>query len=210
MQEHGVLQLQQMRIVVENKKETHVRDYIMIMIVIAALINLKFEGRLTAGHIVGHGDQAGDGMDHRQQEAVVKRFREGAINVLVATSVAEEGLDVQSCNTVVRYSSASTLTSFIQSRGRARAKGSKFVVFVDADSPGAGRAEIEDMMRREKEMNLAVRMLMRGRVNTKAGEVDIQDELDWLSQHGAREFMEEDAMAILLQYCSEHKCAAPE
>ena len=48
--------------------------------------------------------------------------------MLVATSVAEEGLDVGACNLVIRYDAMSTVTALIQSRGRARDKDSTFVV----------------------------------------------------------------------------------
>lgn len=34
------------------------------------------------------------GMNQAQQQKVLKQFREGVYNILVSTSVAEEGLDV--------------------------------------------------------------------------------------------------------------------
>lgn len=38
-----------------------------------------------------------------EQQDVIKLFREGALNLLFSTSVAEEGLDIPECNIVVRY-----------------------------------------------------------------------------------------------------------
>lgn len=38
-----------------------------------------------------------------EQQDVIKKFREGALNLLFSTSVAEEGLDIPECNIVVRY-----------------------------------------------------------------------------------------------------------
>lgn len=52
------------------------------------------------------------------------------VNVIVATSILEEGLDVQSCNLVVRFDPSSTVCSFIQSRGRARKQNSDYVLLV--------------------------------------------------------------------------------
>lgn len=43
--------------------------------------------------------------------------------------MVEEGIDVQSCNQVVRFDSPQTLSSYIQSKGRARHKDSKYIIF---------------------------------------------------------------------------------
>lgn len=41
------------------------------------------------------------------------------VNIIVATQVLEEGLDVPSCNLVVRFDPADNVCSFIQSRSSA-------------------------------------------------------------------------------------------
>nr|GEY35432.1 endoribonuclease Dicer homolog 2-like [Tanacetum cinerariifolium] len=51
-----------------------------------------------------------------KQNKIVDEFREGKVNIIVATSILEEGLDVQSCNLVIRFDLSSTVCSFIQSR----------------------------------------------------------------------------------------------
>lgn len=38
-----------------------------------------------------------------EQQDVIKQFRQGTLNLLFSTSVAEEGLDIPECNIVVRY-----------------------------------------------------------------------------------------------------------
>lgn len=53
-------------------------------------------------------------------------FRVKNLNLLTATSVLEEGIDVPSCNFVVRFDPVQTYTSYIQSMGRARKKDAKF------------------------------------------------------------------------------------
>lgn len=53
------------------------------------------------------------------------------MNLLVATNVAEEGLDIQTCCLVVRFDLPETVASFIQSRGRARMQKSEYVFLVE-------------------------------------------------------------------------------
>nr|BAE91391.1 unnamed protein product [Macaca fascicularis] len=60
-------------------------------------------------------------MTQRDQQEVIRKFRDGTLNLLVATSVAEEGLDIPQCNVVVRYGLLTNEISMVQARGRARA-----------------------------------------------------------------------------------------
>ncbi|KAI5479007.1 endoribonuclease Dicer [Pseudohyphozyma bogoriensis] len=92
--------------------------------------------------LLGHGGREGEdrfGMTPKQQEETVTKFRSGEVNVLVATKVAEEGLDFRHCCLVVRIDPIQTLVGYIQSRGRARAKNSRFVVLSEEGSEAATR-----------------------------------------------------------------------
>lgn len=51
--------------------------------------------------------------------------------MLVATSVAEEGLDIRQCNVVIRFDLAKTVLAYIQSRGRARKPGSDYILMIE-------------------------------------------------------------------------------
>lgn len=53
------------------------------------------------------------------------------LNLLVATKVGEEGLDIQTCCLVIRFDLPETLASFIQSRGRARMPQSEYAFLVN-------------------------------------------------------------------------------
>ena len=55
-------------------------------------------------------------------------FRIGELNLIVATAVAEEGLDIQACCNVVRWDLPANMVSWAQSRGRARKQRSSFVL----------------------------------------------------------------------------------
>ncbi|KAH1238508.1 Endoribonuclease Dicer 2 [Glycine max] len=52
------------------------------------------------------------------------------INIIVATSILEEGLDVKSCNLAIRFDPCHTMCSFIQSRGCARMQNSDYILMV--------------------------------------------------------------------------------
>ena len=53
------------------------------------------------------------------------------LNLLIATKVGEEGLDIQTCCLVIRFDLPETVSSFIQSRGRARMPQSEYAFLVD-------------------------------------------------------------------------------
>lgn len=52
------------------------------------------------------------------------------VNVLITSEVLEEGVDIQTCNYVIRYDSPKNFPSYVQSKGRARSNRSKFIVMV--------------------------------------------------------------------------------
>ncbi|NOZ82367.1 MAG: DEAD/DEAH box helicase [Euryarchaeota archaeon] len=71
------------------------------------------------------------GLSQREQVEVLERFRSGEFNVLVATSVAEEGLDIPSVDLVVFYEPIPSEIRAIQRRGRTgRAKAGRVVVLI--------------------------------------------------------------------------------
>ena len=88
------------------------------------------------------------------QAAVIAAFRKGTSDLLIATSVAEEGLDIQPCNLVVRFDGIHDLTAYIQSRGRARHKDAEYVVMVREDDEEQ-KQKLELARLGEEEMNAA-------------------------------------------------------
>ncbi|KAK8028243.1 hypothetical protein PG991_005299 [Apiospora marii] len=66
------------------------------------------------------------GMSRKAQEAAIRDFRSVRINCLVATNIAEEGLDIPNCNMVIRFDLYNTMIQYIQSKGRARMDNSRF------------------------------------------------------------------------------------
>ncbi len=78
---------------------------------------------INADNFVGqamkdHGKGRMTGLKQREQKAMIEKFKTGEINVLVATSIAEEGLDIPEVNEVIFYEPIPSAIRSIQRRGR--------------------------------------------------------------------------------------------
>ena len=88
---------------------------------------------IPAGILIG---KAGDtGLKQKKQIEVVQKFRDGEFQVLVATRVGEEGLDIAEVNQVIFYDNVPSSIRFIQRRGRTGRKDTgKLVVLIAKDT----------------------------------------------------------------------------
>ena len=74
---------------------------------------------VSAHWFVGQTSSEDDiGLKQRDQLRILDEFRTGKYNVLVSTSVGEEGLDIAQCDLVVFYDIAASATRLIQRSGR--------------------------------------------------------------------------------------------
>ncbi|XP_071072908.1 antiviral innate immune response receptor RIG-I isoform X2 [Dasypus novemcinctus] len=94
--------------------------------------NLSF---LKPGILTGRGKtNQNTGMTLPAQKSVLDTFRTNGDKILIATSVADEGIDIAQCNLVILYEYVGNVIKMIQTRGRGRAKGSKcFLLTSNAD-----------------------------------------------------------------------------
>ena len=85
---------------------------------------------------MGQGSREGDkGMTQKQQKEVLDQFRNGEFNILVATSVGEEGLDIPSTDIVIFFEPVSSAIRLIQRRGRTgRNRPGEVFIFVSEES----------------------------------------------------------------------------
>ncbi|VDO98981.1 unnamed protein product [Heligmosomoides polygyrus] len=96
------------------------------------------------------------GQTEEEQRRVLEEFNRGIKKVIVATAVVEEGLDVSSCNLIIKYNSSSNAVQRVQRRGRARAKESRSVLIVLSDN--VAQTEYEAIMA-EKIMEKCVKRI---------------------------------------------------
>ncbi|OPJ67426.1 putative ATP-dependent RNA helicase DDX58 [Patagioenas fasciata monilis] len=80
--------------------------------------------------LMGHGGRGHKtGMTLPMQKAALDAFKtDQDCRLLIATSVADEGIDISECNLVVLYEYDGNLTKMIQVRGRGRARDSKCIL----------------------------------------------------------------------------------
>ncbi|KAM4669709.1 interferon-induced helicase C domain-containing protein 1 isoform 2-T2 [Amazona ochrocephala] len=118
--------------------------------------NPKFEEvGIKAHYLIGAGHSSETKpMTQNEQREVIDKFRGGNLNLLIATTVAEEGLDIKECNIVIRYGLVTNEIAMVQARGRARADDSTYALVA---SSGSGAVEREYVnIFREKMMYKAI------------------------------------------------------
>ncbi len=88
--------------------------------------------QVRAARFVGQAAHGRDpGLSQKEQVGLLDRFRAGELNCLVATSVAEEGLDIPATDLVVFYEPIPDVIRTIQRRGRTgRSRAGRVVVLV--------------------------------------------------------------------------------
>lgn len=79
--------------------------------------NIKAEN-FVGQAIKNHGKGKTTGLKQKEQKEIIEKFKAGKINVLVATSIAEEGLDIPEVNEVIFYEPIPSAIRKIQRAGR--------------------------------------------------------------------------------------------
>lgn len=132
---------------------------------------VRFVGQATKG--------ADTGMKQKEQKEIIEKFKGGDHNVLVATSVAEEGLDIPATDLVVFYEPIPSEIRTIQRRGRTGRHSPGRVVVLLARAT-RDEASLYSSKRKEVKMRMELDMLRRRlrvakKVGTETGEaVDME------------------------------------
>jgi ERCC4-related helicase len=83
------------------------------------IVEMLSKNGINASRFVGQAKRQGDiGMKQDEQTSILESFRNGEFDVLVATSIAEEGLDIPQVDLVIFYEPIPSEIRHIQRRGR--------------------------------------------------------------------------------------------
>jgi len=88
---------------------------------------------------VGQTKKGETGMSQKEQQAILEDFRAGAFSCLIATSVAEEGLDITKVDVVLFYEPVPSAIRTVQRRGRTgRLERGKVIMLITEGTRDAG------------------------------------------------------------------------
>ena len=118
------------------------------------IVEVLEKNDIKTSRFVGQAKRIGDeGMKQDEQAEVLESFRNSDFNVLVATSIAEEGLDIPEVDLVIFYEPISSEIRYIQRRGRAGRKTSGSVIILATKDTIDMRHLYASKMRVEKMTN---------------------------------------------------------
>jgi ERCC4-related helicase len=105
---------------------------------------MRFVGQASRGEDVG--------LSQKEQVDILEKFRAGEVNVIVATSIGEEGLDIPQVDLVVFYEPVPSEIRTIQRRGRTgRSAAGRVVMLVTKDT--RDEAYFYSARRKERKMH---------------------------------------------------------
>jgi Fanconi anemia group M protein len=94
-------------------------------------LNQKIKAKVFVGQTKKSNSTGESGLSQKEQQKIIQEFSAGEINVLCATSIGEEGLDIPEVNAVIFYEPVASAIRKIQRAGRtARLMPGKLIILV--------------------------------------------------------------------------------
>jgi len=115
---------------------------------------------------VGQAKKLGSGLSQKEQKKIIQEFSQGKINILCATCIAEEGLDIPEVNTVVFYEPIPSAIRAIQRRGRtARLMKGKMIMLITKNTRDESSYYVSRI--RERKMHQSIDSIQKELANNK-------------------------------------------
>ncbi|HVC27800.1 MAG TPA: DEAD/DEAH box helicase [Nitrososphaerales archaeon] len=161
---------------------------------------------VRAERFVGQATKLGDpGLTQEKQASLIRDLRKGYLNTLVATSIAEEGLDIPEVDLVVFYEPVPSEIRHIQRRGRTgRKTAGKVVILVangtsDAFYVQASARRVEKMREIAGDLNRLLKPVLRTKERPPPMPMTADEMTKLLPQRpaGEKEGEREDVLASL-------------
>lgn len=147
---------------IEAKPDSRIMVFTNYRDTASALLEfLKQDQAIKAVRFVGQASRQDDsGLTQKKQAEILQKFRSGEHNVLIATSVGEEGIDIPSTDLVLFYEPVPSEIRSIQRKGRTgRARAGRVVVLMAKGTRDEAYHWISD--RKEKTMQRQISGLSR-------------------------------------------------
>jgi len=132
------------------------------------IVDILNSNNIKASRFVGQAKKGDDvGMKQEEQAQVLEAFRRGKFSVLVATSIAEEGLDIPEVDLVIFYEPIPSEIRYIQRRGRTGRRSSGSVIIlaakdtIDERHLNASKRRIEKMNQTLSTINSLLKSMKR-------------------------------------------------
>jgi ERCC4-related helicase len=131
---------------------------------------------------VGQAKKRGSGLSQKEQKEVLDKFREGEYNIIVSTSIGEEGLDIPKVDNVIFYEPVPSAIRSIQRRGRTgRNNEGRVIILVakktrDEAYVWSTRHKEKSMKNSIKQMNSSI-ILQNGNHNTSLSEFTSHEDI---------------------------------
>ncbi|ADG13914.1 DEAD/DEAH box helicase domain protein [Methanocaldococcus infernus ME] len=169
--------LELIKSILEKNKDERIIVFAQYRDTVDKIVSLLEKNGIKAIKFIGQSCRDGKGMSQKQQVEAIERFkREG--QVLVSTSVSEEGIDIPAVNYVIFFEPVPSEIRTIQRRGRAmRGEGGTCYILISKGT--SDEAYYWSALKKEREMKRTLRAICKAiekKLKEKYGEDPIKKE----------------------------------
>ena len=148
------------------------------------IVDILNNNNIKAKRFVGQAKKEGDiGMKQEEQAEMLEAYRRGEFSVLVATSIAEEGLDIPEVDLVIFFEPIPSEIRYIQRKGRTGRRSSGSVIIlaakdtIDERHLNASKRRIEKMNQTLSTIESALKSVTRTAPSTPVLDIMTNEEI---------------------------------